>query len=215
MSNISSLLEKLNNYYSFKRRTTLNRMRENPDPFKILIGCLVSINIRDEVCEEILENLFNKVRNFQDIVEINILELETILYKARYRKIKARTLKSVSKEILERFNGVVPDEKENLLSIKGIGPKTCNVVLNFAFNKRVIPIDSNTLRIANRIGWISTKKNEDVEKLLLDNLNEEMIKNANAIFMLHGKEVCVPVSPFCTKCPIEKNCMKIGVDKRR
>ena len=213
--NIKKTLNILQNHFNLERKTTLNRMREEKNPFKILIGCLVSINIRDKVTEKILDELFSKVNSFDDIIDLDIKELEKILYLARYRKIKARRLKEVSKEILERFNGKVPDNKEDLLSIKGIGPKTANVVLAFAFNKPFIPVDSNTIRISNRLGWTSSKNPLEVEKLLVDNLDKDYLKDANAVFMLHGKNICVPSSPFCNKCPVEKYCMKIGVERNR
>ena len=213
--NVKKTLNILQNHFNLERKTTLNRMREEKNPFKILIGCLVSINIRDEVTEKILDELFSKVNSFDDIIDLDIKELEKILYLARYRKIKARRLKEVSKEILERFNGKVPDNKEDLLSIKGIGPKTANVVLAFAFNKPFIPVDSNTIRISNRLGWTSSKNPLEVEKLLVDNLDKDYLKDANAVFMLHGKNICVPSSPFCNKCPVEKYCMKIGVERNR
>ncbi|MEK6872609.1 MAG: endonuclease III [Nanoarchaeota archaeon] len=212
---ISEIMNLLKNRFNHERKTTLNRMREEKDPFKILIGCLVSINIKDEVTEKILNELFSKVNSFNDILNMNTQELEKILYLARYRKVKASTLKSVSKEILERFNGEVPNNKLDLLSIKGIGNKTANVVLNFAFNKSFIPVDSNTIRISNRLGWSNTKKPEEVEKFLVENLNEDFLKEANALFMLHGKKICVPVSPFCSQCPIENHCMKVEVEKSR
>ena len=212
---ISEIMNLLKNRFNHERKTTLNRMREEKDPFKILIGCLVSINIKDEVTEKILKELFSKADSFDDIININTQELEKILYLARYRKVKTERLKSVSKEILERFNGEVPSNKRDLLSIKGIGNKTANVVLNFAFNKPFIPVDSNTLRISNRLGLINTKKSEEVEKLLVENLNENFLREANALFMLHGKKICVPVSPFCSRCPVEKHCMKVGVKNSR
>lgn len=212
---IKNFMEILKEHFKSDKKTTLNRLRENPDAFKILIGCIVSINIKDEVTEKILDELFKKADSFQKIIDMNVEELENILYLARYRKIKANTLKSISREIIQRFNGNVPNTKEELLSIRRIGPKTANVVLNFAFNKSCIPIDSNTLRIANRIGWIKTQKHEEVENLLIKSLDDEMLKNANAIFMLHGKNICVPVSPFCSKCPVSNYCMKVGVLKSR
>ena len=213
--NISEVMSILKDYFSVDRKTTLNRMRENPDAFKILIGCLVSINIKDEVTDKILKELFSKANSFQEIIDIDNGELEHILYLARYRKIKAARLKSVSNEILERFGGRVPSNGEDLLSIKGVGPKTCNVVLSFAFNKNVIPVDSNTLRIANRFGWIETGKHNEVEKLLVDSLDGDGLRGANALFMLHGKNICVPISPFCSKCPVFDYCQRVGVDKNR
>lgn len=211
---ISEVIGILEKHFSSEKKTTLNRMR-GEDPYKILIGCLVSINIKDEVTDKILMELFSKANSFQNILNMNQEELEKILYFARYRRVKANILKSVSKEILERFNGKVPDNKDDLMSIKGIGPKTANVVLNFAFNKPFIPVDSNTVRIVNRWGFVNNQKPEEVELFLLKNLDDEKIKNANAIFMLHGKNICVPASPFCSKCPVEKYCMKMGVEKRR
>lgn len=212
---ISEMMNLLKNHFNHERKTTLNRMREEKDPFKILIGCLVSINIKDEVTEKILNELFSKVNSFDDIINMNTQELEETLYLARYRKVKTERLKSISKEILERFNGEVPNNKLDLLSIKGIGNKTANVVLNFAFNKPFIPIDSNTLRISNRLGWNNTKNPEEVEKFLVENLNEDFLRETNALFMLHGKKICVPISPFCSRCPVEKYCMKVGVEKSR
>ncbi len=207
----------LGKHFDVSRRTTLNRMREsgNPDAFKILIGCLVSINIKDEVCEKILDELFERAGSFEELLEINDDDLERILYLARYRRVKSERLKSVCREVLERFDGCVPSNREDLLSIKGIGPKTCNVVLSFAFDKKVIPVDSNTVRISNRLGWIDTEKHEDVEKLLVESLDGDRLRGANAIFMLHGKDICVPVSPFCSKCPVNEICLKKGVEKSR
>ena len=190
-------------------------MRKKPDPFKVLIGCLVSINIKDEVCDKILEELFSKVNGFQDVIDIDSNELESILYNARYRKVKAARLKEVSKQIIQEYNGKVPNDRDNLLSIKGIGPKTCNIVLAFAFGKKVIPVDSNTIRISNRLGWIDSKKANDVENMLIEELENEFIKDANAVFMLHGKNICVPMSPYCSKCPVSLVCRRVGVDKSR
>ncbi|MAG02313.1 hypothetical protein CMI42_03170 [Candidatus Pacearchaeota archaeon] len=214
-NNISEILKILESHYSDEVRTTLNRMRENPDPFKILIGCLVSINIKDDVTDKILEELFERVGNFEDIIDMDLSELEDMLYLARYRKVKAARLKSVSKEIIEKFDGEVPDDKDKLLSINGIGPKTCNVVLCFAFGKNAIPVDSNTIRIANRLGWIDSDKHNEVEELLVDSLEGESLRGANALFMLHGKSTCVPVSPFCSGCPVSLECLRVGVEKSR
>ncbi|MEN9625857.1 MAG: endonuclease [archaeon] len=214
-SSIQSLLETLNKHFQSERKTTLNRMKQEKDPFKVLIGCIVSINIKDEVTEKILAELFAKADSFETLLQMDTEELETILYLARYRRVKAATLQSVSREIIERFNGQVPSTKDKLLSIKGIGPKTANVVLNFAFDQAFIPVDSNTLRIVNRIGWIRTENHEEVEKLLVKNLDKDFLKDANAIFMLHGKQICVPASPFCSTCPIDKQCLKVGVARVR
>lgn len=215
MVDASEVLEVLQEHYSDEELTTLNGMREKPDPFKVLIGCLVSINIKDDVTNIILEELFNQVKGFQDILDISTKKLEKILWNSRYRRVKAARLKDVSRDVLTRFNGKVPDNEEELLSLKGVGPKTCNLVLNFAFGQNKIPVDSNTIRISNRVGWIDSKKAEDVESLLVDELDEDFLKEANAVFMLHGKNTCVSMSPFCSKCPVNGVCKRVGVKKSR
>jgi endonuclease-3 len=215
MVDISEVMEVMQGHYDTERRTTLNRMRKKPDPFKVLIGCLVSINIKDEVTDAILEELFTEVTSFEDIIKMRKSKLEKILYNARYRKVKAARLKEVSRDILKRFGGEVPRDREGLLTLKGVGPKTCNLVLNFAFGKKVIPVDSNTIRISNRLGWIESKKADDVERLLVEELEDEFIQEANAIFMLHGKHTCVSVSPHCSKCPVSLACKRVGVVKSR
>ncbi|MEK6871784.1 MAG: endonuclease III [Nanoarchaeota archaeon] len=212
---VNEFMNVLSKHFQYERQTTLNRMRREKNAFKILIGCLVSINIKDEVTEKILTQLFLRADSFKKILAMSTKELEDILYFARYRRMKAAILKSVSKEIIQRFNGNVPSTREELLSIKGIGPKTANVVLNFAFDERALPVDSNTLRIANRIGWIRAEKHDEVEKMLVNHLDEIYFKEANALFMLLGKTICVPVSPFCSRCPVNKICLKVGVEKSR
>ena len=215
MMNVNEVMRLLSAHFARERMTTLNRMRQEKNALKILIGCIVSINIKDEVTEKILEELFVRADTFEKILAMPTEELEELLYLARYRRVKAATLKNISKDIVERFEGAVPSSREELLSIKGVGPKTANVVLNFAFGQRAIPVDSNTLRITNRIGLISTEKHADVEELLLRELSEDIFMDANALFMLHGKNICVPVSPFCSQCPIDKMCGKVGVERSR
>jgi endonuclease-3 len=215
MVDASEILEVLQEHYSEEELTTLNGMRENPDPFKVLIGCLVSINIKDNVTNIILEELFNQAKNFQEIIDIPTKQLERILYNSRFRKVKAARLKDVSKDIITRFKGKVPNNKTDLLSIKGVGPKTCNLVLNFAFGQNKIPVDSNTIRISNRLGWIESKKADEIEEMLVEELEDEFIKDVNAVFMLHGKNTCVPMSPHCSKCPVSLACRRVGVNKSR
>jgi len=215
MVEISEVMEVMQGHYDLDKRTTLNRMRKKPDSFKVLIGCLVSINIKDEVTDSILDVLFKKVKNFQDVLDIATDELEGLLYNSRYRRVKAERLKEVSRDIIKRFEGKVPNDRESLLSLKGVGPKTCNLVLNFAFGEKVIPVDSNTIRISNRLGWSKSKKADEVEVMLVEELEDEFIQEANAIFMLHGKNTCVPMSPHCSKCPVSLVCKRVGVKKSR
>lgn len=217
INNIKRVMQVLEKHFNYTERTTLNRMRkdENKDPFKILISCLLSLRSRDETTEKISNELFKIAETPKEIISLQLGRLEGIIYSTGHYHKKALTLKHVSKELLERFNGHVPEIKEELLSIKGIGPKTANIVLNFAFDKPTLPIDTHCHRIPNRLGWLKTKNPIETEKELEKILPNEYWFEFNGIFVLFGRTICTPVSPRCSKCPIERFCPKIGVGKRR
>ena len=138
-----------------------------------------------------------------------------MIFSSGHYKKKAQVLKHVSSVLLKEFKGKVPDDKEKLLSIKGIGPKTANIVLSFAFGQIVLPIDTHCHRIPNRLGWVKTKTPEKTEKALERILPKKYWKEFNGIFVLFGKTVCQPISPFCSKCLIKRFCERIGVTRNR
>src|SRR3989344_5245115 len=165
IKNIPTIMSILEKQFNYTERTTLNRMRkEKADPYKILISCLLSLRSRDETTERISNELFQIADTPDKLIKIPLKRLEGIIYSTGHYHKKALTLKYVSNEIINKFNGKVPDKKEDLMSIKGIGPKTANIVLNFAYNQLVLPIDTHCHRIPNRLGWIKTKTPEQTEK---------------------------------------------------
>lgn len=214
-SDLEKTIKILYKVYPHNDRTTLNRMREKPDAFKILISCLLSLRTKDQNTEKVSRQLFAVADTPKEIIKLPIKKLEKLIFSSGHYKKKARTLKHVSEVLLEKFNGKVPDKKDELLSIKGIGPKTANIVLAFVFNQDVLPIDTHCHRIPNRLGWIKTKTPEQTEKELEKILPKKYWNNFNAVFVLFGKTICQPVSPWCSKCPVEKYCKKIGVERRR
>lgn len=142
-------------------------------------------------------------------------KLKKIIFSTGHYNKKARTLKHVSSQLIKRFHGKVPKTKEELLSIKGIGPKTANIVLAFAFSKEALPIDTHCHRIPNRLGWIKTKTAEQTEKELERILPRKYWREFNAIFVLFGRTICLPVSPLCSRCPVSEYCKKVGVKRSR
>jgi endonuclease III len=213
---IEPIMQIMEKHCEYKERTTLNRMRlEKVEPFKILISCLLSLRAKDETTEKISEELFKIADTPEAILKMNTEKLERIIFSTGHYHKKAQVLKSVSKELLEGFGGKVPDSKEELLSIKGIGPKTANIVLSFAFGKEVLPIDIHCHRLPNRMGWLKTKNPEETEKVLEQILPRKYWKEFNGIFVLFGKTICTPVSPFCSCCPVSKYCEKVGVESSR
>lgn len=212
---IDNIMKILSKYYNSNDKTTLNRMRKNPETFKILISCLLSLRTQDKNTEKVSKELFEVADTPKEIANLKIKKLEKLIFSSGHYKKKARTLQHVSKTLIKEFNSKVPNSKEALLSIKGIGPKTANIVLAFAFGKNVLPIDTHCHRIPNRLGWVKTKNPEKTEKELEKILPKKYWKEFNAIFVQFGKEICQSISPFCSKCLINQYCKKIGVKKSR
>lgn len=213
--NIEKIMKILSKRYYSNEETTLNRMRKKPDAFRVLIACLLSLRARDENTERVSEQLFKVADTPQKILNLPIKKLEKLIYSSGYYKNKARILKHVSSELIKRFHGKVPNSREDLMSIKGIGPKTSNIVLAFAFGECVIPVDTHCHRVPNRLGWIKTKKPEETEKELEKILSKKYWCEFNAIFVQFGREICQPISPKCSICPVRNYCMKVGVERSR
>ncbi len=214
-NNISQIMRLLSKNFSSSDKTTLNRMRRKPNAFRILISCLLSLRTQDKNTEKVSRQLFAVADTPEEIIKLPIKKLEKLIFSSGHYKKKAKTLKHVSKVLIEKYKGEVPNTKQELLSIKGIGPKTANIVLAFAFGKSVLPIDTHCHRIPNRIGWIKTKTPEKTEKQLEKILPKKFWKEFNGIFVLFGKTICQPVSPWCSKCPIRKYCKRINVKRSR
>ena len=213
--NISKVMDLLAEHFDYKERTTLNRMRKNPDPFKVLIACLLSLRTQDKNTEKASSALFAVADTPEKIMALSQKKLEKLIFSSGHYRKKARTLKHVSKVILEKHNGKVPDIKEELLAIKGIGPKTANIVLAFAYGKEALPIDTHCHRIPNRLGWGKTKTPEQTEKQLEKILPKKYWPEFNALFVLFGQTICRPISPKCSQCPVRKYCPRIGVTRSR
>jgi len=215
---ITKVLEILKKSQKGIRKTTLNReAKENKtySPYQTLISCLLSLRAKDEVTEVISEELFKVAKIPKEMLKIPEKKLKQIIFSSGHYNRKAEAIRYVSQELINRFNSQVPQTKEELMSIKYIGPKTANIVLAFSFNKQVIPIDIHCHRIPNRIGWIKTKTPEQSEIALMEIIPKKYWADFNGIFVLFGKTVCLPVSPLCSQCPINKFCKKISVIKSR
>ena len=195
--------------------TTLNNMRGKADAFKILISCLLSLRARDEITEIISKELFKIADTPEKIIKLSLPKLKKIIFKSGHYNKKAIALKNVSKEIKTKFKGKVPKTYEELISIKHIGPKTANIVLAFAFNQAVIPVDTHLHRVPNRLGWVKTNLAEKTEKELIKIVPKKYWKELNSIFVQFGRTICTPISPYCSTCPIKKYCKRINVTKSR
>jgi len=185
------------------------------DPFLILIACLLSLRAKDITTVHVCRDLFKRVRTPKALLAIPLSELEKIVFRTGFYKTKARVLHEVSQELIDRFKGKVPDTSEALLSIKGVGLKTANLVLGCAFGKPAICVDTHVHRISNRLGLIKTKTPEQTEQALQKVLPKKYWTVWNNVLVVWGQNVCVPISPKCSTCAIRAQCKRVGVGKSR
>ena len=185
-------------------------------PFTVLISCLLSLRTKDEVTIESSIRLLSKYRTPKDMAKADVKEIEKLIYPVGFYKTKARRIKEISKLLVEKYNGKVPDSFDELIKIKGIGRKTANIVMMYGYDREdYLAIDTHCHRIPNRIGWIKTKTPEETERELKKKLPKKYWKDFNHLFVRFGQRICLPISPKCSECPIEKFCKKIGVDRHR
>ena len=185
-------------------------------PYTTLVSCLLSLRTKDEVTEQASFRLLNKYNTPQKMIKISVKEIEKLIYPVGFYHNKAKRIKEISKTIIEKYNGMVPREFDELLKLKGVGRKTANIVMVYGHNKNgYLPIDTHCHRIPNRLGWIKTKTPEETELELKNFLPKRYWDDFNHLFVKFGQTICVPISPFCSKCPIEKYCKKISVTNSR
>jgi len=205
--NYKDVLEKING--AIEGEAHLDQLaRKKQDPFKILISTILSARTRDSNTEEATKTLFAKFNTPDLIANAEVDELEKLIYKSGFYKVKAVRIKEVSQIIKEKYNNVVPNDFEDLVSLPGVGAKTANCVLVYAFKVPAIPVDTHVHRIPNRLGWIKTKKPEETEKELKKIIPKDQWIHINRLFVRFGQEVCLPTHPKCDLCPINTICEK-------
>tara|TARA_Y100000310_G_C20699025_1_gene827956 strand:+ start:3321 stop:3968 length:648 start_codon:yes stop_codon:yes gene_type:complete len=215
MEKAEKVMEILLKEFKLFRKPTIRRTSEKENPFRVLITCLLSLRTQDKNTEKASNSLFAVAQTPQKIVNLEIKKLEKLIFSSGHYKKKAKTLQHVSKDLIERFDSKVPKTKEELLSIKGIGPKTANIVLSFAYGQDVIAVDTHVHRIPNRLGLVKTKTPEQTEIELMKIFPKKYWREINTTLILFGKNICLPISPKCSICPLNKLCEKNGVKKHR
>jgi endonuclease-3 len=185
-------------------------------PFTTLISCILSLRTKDGVTEEASVRLFKKYNTPEKLSKAPIDEIEKLIFPVGFYHTKARRIKEISKTLIDEYDGKVPEDFNELLKLKGVGRKTANIVMVYGHNKTgFLPIDVHCNRIPNRLGWIKTKTPEETEIELKKVLPRKCWDDFNNLFVQFGQTICVPISPFCSKCPIENFCKKINVKAQR
>lgn len=175
-------------------------------PFQMLVMTLLSARAKDSTTIPIVKEMFKRYPHPRDFVELSALEIEKMIYKIGFFRAKAKHVKELSRILIEKFGGVVPDTFEELTSLPGVGRKTANCILAYTFKKPAIAVDIHVHRISNRIGWVKTTKPEETEEKLKKIVPREEWINVNRLFVGHGQTICIPRNPRCDICPILKYC---------
>jgi len=188
---------------------------ESRDPFRILISCLISLRTKDEVTAEASARLFRLATAPRSMADLPSATIARAIYPAGFYRTKAKTIREICRALLERHGGKVPDTMEDLLALKGVGRKTANLVLTIGFGKPGICVDTHVHRISNRLGIVTAKTPEQTEFALRRVLPARHWIPYNDLLVTFGQNVCKPISPLCSMCPVAALCPQIGVGKRR
>jgi endonuclease-3 len=205
---IISLMQSTLRNNNLVRATALKNLQtqENGDPYKILIGTILSARTRDETTTNVIKILFSKFRNADELSRANLNEIKELIQKIGFYNVKAARIKEVSKILVEKYNSKVPSNLEDLLSFPGVGRKTANCVLVYGFRKPAIPVDIHVHRISNRIGIVNTKKPEETETVLQKSIDRKYWTTINETFVVFGQNICLPIKPKCNVCRLTKLC---------
>lgn len=178
------------------------------DPFMILISTILSARTKDINTREATKKLFSKFKTPKEIAEAEIEELERLIYKAGFYKVKAARIKEVSQIIVDKYYGKVPNDFTELVSLPGVGAKTANCVLVYAYKIPAIPVDVHVQRISNRLGWVKTSQPNQTEDELKNLISKDQWIRVNRLLVRFGQEICLPNYPKCASCPLDNICPK-------
>lgn len=185
------------------------------DPFRVLISCLLSLRTKDETTGPAARRLFALAGTPQAMLALSARDIEQAIYPVGFYRTKARTILDICRGLLERYGGKVPDELDELLTLKGVGRKTANLVRTQGFGKPGICVDTHVHRISNRWGYVRTKDPHATEMALRRKLPPQYWIEYNDLLVAFGQTICQPTSPWCSRCPVAEFCPRRGVTRHR
>lgn len=185
------------------------------DPFRVLISCLLSLRTKDEVTRKASARLFRRADTPATMRRLRERTIERLIYPVGFYRTKARVIRGVCRTLIERYGGRVPDDLDELLTLKGVGRKTANLVVSAAYGKPGICVDTHVHRISNRLGYVKTRSPEETEQALRRTLPRRYWIVFNDLLVSFGQNLCKPISPLCSRCAVERYCAKVGVTKSR
>ncbi len=184
-------------------------------PFKVLISTMLSLRTKDAVTAAASNRLFKVAPTPEKLAKLPVSRIEKLIYPVGFYKTKAPKIREVSRRIIKDYDGKVPDDIDELLKFDGVGRKTANLVVTLGFGKPGICVDTHVHRISNRLGYVKTKTPFETEMALRKKLPKKYWIIYNDLLVTWGQNICVPVSPWCSKCAIERWCNKVDVKRFR
>ena len=175
-------------------------------PFSILIGTILSARTKDEATTKAVKELFSKYKNPKQLSGAKIKDVEKIIKSIGFFHVKSKRIIEVAKIIHTKYKDKVPEDLDTLVQLPGVGRKTANCVLVYAFEKPAIPVDIHVHRISNRLGLVDTKNPEETEQELMKKIKKKYWIDINDTFVMYGQNICKPISPMCSVCKIKNSC---------
>ncbi len=184
-------------------------------PFLVLISCIMSLRTKDETTLPASERLFVLADTPEKMIKLDDKQIEKAIYPVGFYRTKTKTIKGICRDLIEKFESKVPGDLDTLLTLKGVGRKTANLVLTEGFGIPAMCVDTHVHRINNRFGYVRAQSPEETEMALRDTLPKEYWIEYNALLVTWGQNICRPVSPICSRCAIKSFCARRGVTTSR
>ncbi len=213
LTSVLNILQK--EYKNWKTPIVTDIAERTKQPFKVLISTMLSLRTKDEVTTKAALRLFQHADTPETIKNLSVTKIKQLIYPVGFYKTKAENIYTVCSILFNSYNSKVPDDMDLLLSLPGVGRKTANLVLSRGFNKKAICVDTHVHRITNRLGYIDTRTPEQTEIKLREKLPHQWWIPINDILVAFGQNLCKPVSPMCSTCPVSTKCEKVSVKKSR
>lgn len=185
------------------------------DPFRVLIACILSLRTQDTTTGPAAERLFRLADTPATMRRLSARTIARAIYPVGFYRTKARVIRGICRDLLARFGGRVPDDIDALLTLDGVGRKTANLVVTMGYGKPGICVDTHVHRISNRLGYVRTRTPEETEMALRARLPRRFWIGYNDLLVAFGQNVCTPISPRCSACPVRALCRRVGVTTSR
>lgn len=184
-------------------------------PFEVLIATILSLRTKDEVTRFASKRLLERAHTPHQMLSLDDSEIAKLIYPVGFYKTKSKTILEISRVLIRDHDGLVPDNLDDLLCLKGVGRKTANLVITLGYGKLGVCVDTHVHRISNRLGYVKTKTPEQTEMALRAQLPKQYWIQYNDLLVTWGQNVCKPISPICSKCDISQYCQRVGVTRSR